>query len=511
MAFLHIEDLTFSYAQDGQASRPVLEGVSFDVDEGSILLICGASASGKTTLLRLMKPLIAPAGNKGGRVMLDGLDVDRMAARSQAADIGFVMQDPASQICTDNVLSELAFGLENLGVEPCEMRSRVAEVALFFGLHSILQMNASDLSGGQKQILNLASTVVMRPKLLLLDEPMAQLDPIARESFLNMLVKLNSELGITIVIAEHYLDDIASIADEMLFLDSGEVLCQGTPSDCARFIHDSSPKLDVMLPCAARLCLNASPSHAEDVAPFDIPFTVKEARKWLKRSIDRGGNRCPCVVSPTDPRARRDASDPALLVKDVWFRYERNAPDVLKGSSFSIEQCCITALLGGNGSGKTTLLKVMAGCIRPYMGKVECLIEGDASNVHSRKSDLRDVSAYLPQDPTLLFIGDTVMDEIAGHEDILHEWGIDVLDDVLLSSPFDISGGQQQLLGLLKVLASEAQMLFLDEPTKGMDIPLRERALRMIRGQAERGRTIVLATHDLDMAAQCADLASMAI
>ncbi len=441
--------------------------------------------------------------------MLDGMDVDRMAARSQASDIGFVMQDPVSQICTDNVLSELAFGLENLGVEPCEMRSRVAEVALFFGLHSILQMDTSDLSGGQKQILNLASTVVMRPKLLLLDEPMAQLDPIARESFLNMLVKLNSELGITIVMTEHYLDDVAGIADKMVFLDSGNVLCQGAPSDCARFIHDSSSELDAMLPCAARLCLNVSPSHAEDAASSDIPFTVKEARKWLKRSIDRGGNRRPCTGSPTDPRARRVAQDPALLVKDVWFRYEQNAPDVLKGASFSVEQGCITALLGGNGSGKTTLLKVMAGCIRPYMGKVECLIKGDASNVHSRKSDLRDVSAYLPQDPTLLFSCDTVRDEIVDCEDLLHDWGVNVLDDVLLSSPFDISGGQQQFLGLLKVLASEAQMLFLDEPTKGMDIPLRERALNMIRRQAERGRTIVLATHDLDMAAQCADLASM--
>lgn len=484
-----------------------------------MILVCGASASGKTTLLRLLKPMVAPAGSLAGSIELAGDPIEGMPVREQASRIGFVMQDPDAQICTDDVLSELAFGLESLGVDRERMRSRIAEVAQFFGMASILHSKTSELSGGQKQLLNLASAVISRPEVLLLDEPMAQLDPIARESFLSMLVKVNKELGVTVVLSEHHLDDVMDIVDEALFLDQGEVAAVGTPDEVASFIFDSRRDLSPMLPAPAEVFLALKAREGGGVA-FDrpIPFSVRDARGWLRgyaasRELPDHRDASLMEAASVDPsyakeRADLGSSECAIRLQDVWFRYERNAPDVLRVCSLEIASRRITALVGGNGSGKTTLLKVLGARVKPYMGAVFVFDEGKRSLVRASSASARTTIAHLPQDPTLIFDSDTVSGEIAD-PGVLHEWGIHSLDGLLDADPFDLSGGQRQLLALAKVLLTDADILLLDEPTKGMDIALRSRVQDVLRKECERGRTIVMATHDLDLAARCADIVAM--
>lgn len=468
MALLQVENLSFTYPNGHKA----LENVSFSLEEGSFTVLCGASGSGKSTLLRLLKTAVAPMGERGGTIAFDGQSYP-LPARVDAADIGFVGQDPDAQIVTDRVWHELAFGLENLGLDSDVIHRRVGEMASYFGMESWFEQETDTLSGGQKQQLNLAAALVTRPRLLLLDEPTAQLDPIAAMEFLARLHRLHRDMGLTVFLVEHRLDDVLAMVDKVLMLEMGHCVCADTPrAACDTLCRHG---FAAALPTPARVwhALNGN---------GDCPLTVREGRRFLAS-----------LAAPREePIAEAPETDPLVICRDVWFRYERKAPDVLRGLSLNIRKGEIYSLFGGNGAGKTTLLHAIAGLTHIYKG-----------NIYTRGR-----VAYLPQDPRLLFVRETVRGELEetacneSIESVALAWGIEGL---LESHPYDLSGGEQQRVALAKLMLTKPDVLLLDEPTKGLDVECKRALVGRLREMAATGVSVLLVTHDADFAAEVSD------
>ena len=448
---LSTEHLSFSYPG---AEALVLRDVSFELEPGSFALLVGDTGSGKSTLLSLVKPEIAPTGERAGVIRVFGCSVEDMAPADSARTIGFVFQNPDNQIVCESVWHEMAFGLENLGLPQNEMRRRVAETSYFFGMEDWFRSETDVLSGGRKQLLALASTLVMRPRLLLLDEPTAQLDPIAEKTFLHALFRVNRELGCTVVVATHRPQAMADYATCAFRLDSGAV--EPVPLDSIR---------------------------------------------RLSEGVRLQGEKPQDVAGHTD--SAKDKSRPsAVELSGAWFRYDRDGDWVLRGLDLQVAQGEIHALVGGNGCGKSTLLSLMAGTQKLQRGKL---------HVDAR------ARALLPQDPRALFAAETVEDELMewasiggyGRSDAAEMTDRLELSDRVALHPYDLSGGQQQLLALGKLLLVKPRLLLLDEPTKGLDGKARRKVADVLRGLRAEGITIVLATHDLAFARDMADRVSM--
>lgn len=473
---LELKGLSFTHAG---ATEEVLRGVDLDVAQGSFALLVGDTGSGKSTMLSLVKPQIAPAGSKQGSVRVFGRNVEDLSNEESARTVGFVFQDPDNQIVCDSVWHEMAFGLENLGVPAAEMRRRVAEAGYFFGMGDWFHSPTDALSGGRKQLLALASTLVMQPRLLLLDEPTAQLDPIATKNFLHALFRVNRELGCTVVVATHAPDLMADYATCAYELRDGSV----------REIEDLAELkkgCDLEGVCGRRQGRSGSVSDAPAESMADIERPAGQRRGGSLLSGVRTGF----------------SSAPAVDARGVWARYERDADWVLRGLDISVATGEVHALVGGNGSGKSTLLALMAGVRRANRGALRV--------IPTKK-------ALLPQDPKALFACECVEDE-------LMEWtGIGaygaaeaqaMLSRLDLAScaerhPYDLSGGQRQLLALGKVLLVGPQLLLLDEPTKGLDRTARKEVARLVDEARRGGATIVMATHDFEFASAVADRMSL--
>ena len=483
MAYLKIEHLNFTYAG---ASAPALEDVCLDAEQGDFVLVIGASGCGKTTLLRSLKRQIRPNGLCEGRVLLGGEALDELDERRSVAEIGYVMQDPDAQIVTDKVWHELAFGLESLGESSSVIRRRVAEIAGFFGISEWYHKSTAELSGGQKQLLNLASVMVMQPKLLILDEPTAQLDPIAAADFLAALSRIHQELGLTIVLAEHRLEDAFPPADRVVLMDGGSIRAAVTPRElCSHVSADEAEALG--LPTAVRV-FRALDGEGE------CPLTVREGKRYLS------DNYAECVRALPEPDVHTGKT--VLEVKDVWFRYERNTPDVLRGVDLDVQGGELLCLLGANGAGKTTLLRVLSGSVKPYRGRV----------THHKLC-----VAALPQNPRCLFLQSTVREDwqktaaMAGAdaevaERLAEQFGIATIAD---RHPYDLSGGEIQKAAVVKLLLSEPDVLRLDEPTKGLDAASKARLADMLLALRKSGKTVVMVTHDVEFAAEHADRCAM--
>ncbi len=490
MDILQIENLSFRYPG---ADRNAVEQVSFSVRSGEFMVVCGESGCGKTTLLRLLKPELAPAGDRTGSIAYGG-------GEPTPAGIGYVLQNPDNQIVADKVWHELAFGLENMGLPTEVIRRRVGEMASYFGIQDWFRKRTDELSGGQKQLLNLAAVMVMQPKVLILDEPTSQLDPIAASDFLATLRKLNRELGLTVILAEHRLEEAFPGADRVLLMDGGRVLVCDVPERVGDALPAEHP-MRAGLPSAVRIFQSLH-------IPDRCPLTVRQGRDFLERHFgDRGG------VLP-EPEYRHGETV-AVELKNVWFRYERDLPDVLRGTSVQVYGGELYAVLGGNGTGKTTMLQVIAGIGKAYRGRV--LIEGRQIREYRGNSLYRGVLALLPQNPQTVFIRDTVradFDEILeAHGVPKHERALRVsvaaerfgITHLLDRNPFDLSGGEQQKCALAKVLLTEPRVLLLDEPTKGIDAGAK-RVLRDILTRLKAdGMTLLMVTHDVEFAAETAD------
>lgn len=468
MELLGIKDLTFAYP--GQ--EPCLSHVNLSIKEGEMLLLLGSSGSGKTTLLKQCKWELTPCGTRSGEVTYQQQPLEQCSKEVQHFEIGYVFQDPNHQIVTDKVWHELAFGLENKGLSQTEMELKIAEVANYFGITDWFRKETDALSGGQKQILNLASVLTMDPKIILLDEPTSQLDPISAKQFLTLLSRIKRELGIAIILTEHRVDEVMELADQVMWLEQGMPLFYETTKQAVPFLYEHKP---LYLPTVTRITARCSKER-------EFPLTLPAAKEAL-RSLDLPK----MIYQPDKVQRKRKKKDAVLLAKDVYFRYERHQKDQLAGLSFLVEEGECYALLGGNGSGKTTLLRLLQSMVKPYAGKIA----------------VKKKIGYLCQDPVFHFTSDLVEEEVREtKETLLQQFG---MKELLQKHPYDLSGGEQERLALLIVLKDEPDILLLDEPTKGLDPDNKAQLLKLLKELKQEGKTIVLVTHDLAFAAEIAD------
>ncbi|MGN0464267.1 MAG: ABC transporter ATP-binding protein [Acutalibacteraceae bacterium] len=492
MELLRTDKLGFTYPNQKEKA---VDGVSFALEKGSFSLLIGESGCGKTTLLRLLKNELSPHGEKEGDIFF----LDKPLSETAASDIGFVSQEPDEQIVTDKVWHELAFGLENIGIDREQIRLRVAETASYFGIHNLYHRNTDELSGGQKQLLNLASVMVMQPKLLLLDEPTSQLDPITAADFISTLKKLNIELGLTVLLVEHRLEELFPIADEVLVMEKGRLILSGTPkAACGEM---KGRRLFAGFPSAARIW------NGLDV-PCDCPLTVREGRDFLDKYF-------PAAVGRISDKPDCADTETVLEASGLWFRYEKNSPDILRDFSISVRKGEIFSVLGGNGCGKTTMLNVLSGLDRPYKGK--CRVFGKKISEYKGNSLYRRTLAMLSQNPKSVFIKDTVREDFS---DILsalevpedeHDSRINALagrfgiTGLLEKHPLDLSGGETQKCAVVKLLLTQPGIILLDEPTKGLDAYSKKKFGLFLRELTDSGKTVITVTHDIEFAAEFSD------
>lgn len=414
MAYIEIKNLKFKYPE---STREILSDVNLMIEKGEIIVVCGKTGSGKSTLLRNLKPEIAPSGELDGEINVE------------AEKIGFVFQNPEHQMVTDKVYSELAFALENEGVPTEEIKLRVAEISEYFGITDWYFNKVNELSGGQKQILNLASVMVANPEVIILDEPIAMLDPIAKETLLHLLGRINRDFGTTIIMAEHDVEKVAYLADKIVALKDGAI--------------------------------------SEDIGEWLEPKEIEKEEIFTQEKV--------------------------LECKNIWFRYHKNSADVLRGLTFCVNEGETFCMLGGNGTGKTTALMVIANILKAYRGRVK----GD------KKIGL------MPQDAKQLFAYETVREELENsytdETEVKRAIELFDLDELLETHPYDLSGGEQEKLGIAKVLSSNPEVILLDEPTKGLDIFLKKDAAKLFEQLKKQGKTIIVVTHDIDFCKEVAD------
>jgi len=486
MAAFEIRDLTFYYPEQG---RETLQNVSFTVEPGQFVTLCGPSGCGKSTLLRQLKTVLAPHGVRSGEILFEGRPLDSIDQREQSARIGFVQQSPENQIVTDKVWHELAFGLESLGYDTATIRGRVAEMASFFGIQTWFYKNVTELSGGQKQLLNLASIMAMQPSVLILDEPTSQLDPIAASDFIATVGKINRELGTTIIMTEHRLEDVFPISDRVLVMDKGRLIADGSPAEVGAMLKGEGHSMFLAMPTAMRVWA-AVPNDAP------CPITVRDGRDWL---TDFAGEHEFAPVPPA--KAAHHSDENAIELEDIWFRYEKDMPDVVKGLSLKVKKGEFLAILGGNGTGKTTTLSVIGGLRKAYRGEVS--VNGTVG--------------VLPQNPQSLFVKKTVREDLfeifngvkLSKEEkearVARMVKLCRLEELIDRHPYDLSGGEQQRAALAKVMLLDPEILLMDEPTKGLDAEFKQIFAVIIKTLLRRGVTIFMVSHDVEFCAEHAD------
>lgn len=494
MEILSIKDLTFSYPNKENFA---LQNVNLSINSGDFVVVCGQSGSGKTTLLRMLKKEIAPHGEKQGAVYYKGEDVEKLDDKISAQKIGFVFQKPDQQIVTDKVWHELAFGLESLGYDSEYIRLRVGEMANYFGITSLFRKKTTELSGGQKQLMNLASVMAMSPDVIILDEPTSQLDPITANDFITTLKKINDELGLTVIIIEHRLQEVFPIADKVAVMEDGKVICYDTPRNVCEKL--SNHPMSQGFPSAVRIWQKSG-------SKGECPLTVKEGRNFINLNFSE--RKLP--LRNTIPN-----TEDIITLKDVFFRYEKGGNDILSGTNLSIKKGEHFCILGGNGSGKTTTLKILAGLLKPYRGKV--IIDNNKMTKKTTADFNRLGVAMLPQNPESVFLKSRVIDDytelckIKGIEKSDYEDKINSvaeklgIKDLLENHPYDLSGGEIQKCALGKVLISKPKILLLDEPTKGVDAYSKLSLSKILQEIKSDGVTIITVTHDVEFASIVAD------
>lgn len=508
MAQFEIKNLTFTYPT--AKNHPALSDINLNIEQGEYVTVCGRSGSGKTTLLKHLKSVLAPHGKLEGEILFEGKNLKDTDLRTQSSRIGYVMQNPDNQIVTDKVWHELAFGLESLGTDQKTIRLRVAEMASYFGIQGWFHKNVNELSGGQKQLLNLASIMAMQPSVLILDEPTSQLDPIAASDFLNTVKKINRELRTTIIITEHRLEDIYYCSDKVVVIEDGKMIAKDEPRKVGDYLEKCGNEMFTAMPTPVQIFYGVGGKGR-------CPLTVREGAEWLDQVFQ---DHAPQVTAVDDtPETDLDPDnikDPAVLVKEAWFRYEKDSPDVLKGVTLQVPKNVLYAIVGGNGTGKSTTLKVISNICKPYRGKV--LINGKEVKKYKSGELFHGNLAMLPQDPQSLFAKKSVQEELeemlTGSKEEKAEKVAEMAElceitRLLKSHPYDLSGGEQQRAALAKVLLTDPKVLLLDEPTKGIDSFFKQKFADIMMKLKERGVTIIMVSHDVEFCARYADLVSM--
>lgn len=475
MICCRIEDLTYTYPG---ASGPVLNDFSLSISEGELVILCGPSGCGKTTLLKQLLPGRANAGKASGRVFLFDEPLEALPAGFR---VGYVRQDPAAQLRFTAVGQELR---RNLSENP-NADIRCAEMVSFFGMQSWLHAEVSSLSGGQKQLLNLAAELAASPQLMVLDEPTSQLDPVAASNFLSAVGRINRELGVTIIMTEHRLEELLPMASVLAIMENGRLVISGPPSVVGTALQREGHRMFFAMPAPMRVYSALSRSRE------DCPVSVREGRVWLEAYGKE------CKHGPVPEQKLRQSRGTAAGLQNIWFRYEKNGKDILKGTCLEIPYGCVTAVVGGNGTGKSTLASVLAGKAKPYRGKV--------------KVNTEEV-VYLPQDPLAVLTGNTVREsfppqvEESRVERMAERCGITHL---LSRSPESLSGGERQLAAVCRMLLQKGKIYILDEITKGLDNNCRGTVAEILAELADAGAAVFLISHDLDFCAALADTCAL--
>lgn len=526
MNCIEVKNFSFQYPKESHAA---LYQVSMEVEEGSFVVLCGKSGCGKSTLLRQFKSVLASHGEKKGEILYGGQNLEDVDLRTQSAEIGYVLQNPDNQIVTDKVWHELAFGLESLGYDTPTIRLRVAEMASYFGIHSWFLKNVSELSGGQKQLLNLASVMAMHPKLLILDEPTSQLDPIAASDFLETVRKINRDIGTTVILTEHRLEDVIPWADKVYVMDKGRMIADGTPNEIGEQLRTMGHDMFLSMPAPMQI-------YAGTNSSLRCPLTVSQGRRWLSEELETKSIKIKKERNQEETAKKKNSifgklsglkkepekEIPEIRIKDVWFRYERDLPDVVKGLSLDIKKGEIFAVVGGNGTGKSTAMSLIARIRFPYRGKI--YLEGKEIGKYSDDDLYHGFLGVMPQNPQSLFVKKTVREDlyevIDGKRERKSEaYPIEMkkkdavegivsltrLEGLLDRHPYDLSGGEQQRLALAKVLLLRPKILLMDEPTKGIDNHYKKELGEILRKLSEHGVTILMISHDVEFCAQYAD------
>ena len=520
MNILEIRDFSFSHPD--QEKRALTE-ISLDIKEGTLNVICGRSGCGKSTLLRQMKSVLAPHGERKGMIFYKGKPLAELEHRTQSKEIGFVMQNPDNQIVTDKVWHELAFGLESLGYDNATIRLRVAEMASYFGIHSWFYREVKELSGGQKQLLNLAAIMAMHPSLLILDEPTSQLDPIAASDFLETVKKINRDIGTTVIITEHRLQDIIPFADKVFVMDQGKLITEGTPGEIGLELKRREHGMFLSMPVPMQIFASVDSNLA-------CPLTVSDGRMWMQEYLNlhpevvRGREIREAQAEETQNRkqGKNKKEKPAIEVKEVWFRYEKESADVIRDLSFQVKKGEFYAVVGGNGTGKSTTLSLLCRIRAPYRGKI--ILDGQDIRKFSDRELYNGYLGVLPQNPQSLFLKKTVLEDLYSviggkKEKTSPEYPINMkkekaiegivslthLEGLLERHPYDLSGGEQQRLALAKVLLLRPKILLMDEPTKGMDAEYKEELGEILKKLQQHGITIFMISHDVEFVAEYAD------
>ena len=531
MNLVEIKDFGFSYPE---SSRKVLEHVNLNIKEGTLNVIMGRSGCGKSTLLRQLKSVLAPAGEKEGEILYRNIPLRDTDHRTQSQEIGFVMQNPDNQIVTDKVWHELAFGLESLGYDNATIRLRVAEMASYFGIQKWFYKNVSELSGGQKQLLNLASVMAMHPSLLILDEPTSQLDPIAASDFLETVKKINRDIGTTVLLTEHRLQDIIPYADQVFVMDEGTLFMEGTPREIGTKLKEQHHGMFLSMPVPMQI-------YAGTDSALTCPLTVSEGRQWIREYIKEKGIKKEEIQQANQRlekqgeknenetagffghlKRQKENTPPAIQMKDVWFRYEKDSPDVIQDLSLEVKKGEFYALVGGNGTGKSTTLSLLGRVHQPYSGRI--YLDGKDLRSFSDRELYCGYLGVMPQNPQSIFLKKTVLEDLYSviggkKEKPSSEYPISMkkekaiegivslthLEGLLNRHPYDLSGGEQQRLALAKVLLLRPKILLMDEPTKGMDAEYKEELGSILKKLQSHGMTIFMISHDVEFVAEYAD------
>ena len=520
MAIFKIKNLNFKYPK---ANKLSLQNINLDVKRGEFIVLMGSSGSGKSTLLRNLKPALAPAGTLDGEILFrhkeksSAIPLNEVPQRIQASGIGYVLQNPDNQIVTDMVWHELAFGLENLGYEKQVIRTRVSEMANFFGMQTWFDRETKDLSGGQKQILNLASVMAMKPEVLILDEPTSMLDPITASEFTQLVRKINLEIGTTIILSEHRLDEVLSIADRTVVLENGRIIANDTPANVGAILANDNNNIFVAMPSPMQAYIKLyNQGYGTNL---DCPIDVKGGRLWLNEILDGVNLEHTEVITINPDKTSRGNTTPVFQLRDVWFRYTKESKDILKGLCLNIDEGEILALVGGNGCGKSTTLNVLAGIKRAFSGSVK--LYGKKIEKYNDGELRRGLLGMLPQDPQSIFVTDRVMDdliEVVKGRNLSDTEAISELERVielteiqslLESHPYDISGGEQQRVALAKVLLLDPKIILLDEPTKGIDNFFKEKFGNILCKLKNESKTIIMVSHDVEFCGIFADRCAM--
>ena len=554
MALIEFNNFSFAYMNsDGTESQvKSLDNINLEIDYGDFVLLCGPSGCGKTTLLTNLKKELMPAGRRSGEIKFNGTRIIDMDEISSACDIGYLFQNPDSQIVTDTVIQEIAFPLENIGLPTEEIRNRISEIVAFFGINDILHMNVNELSGGQKQLVNLCSLLVLRPQVLLLDEPMSQLDPIASYEFLSIVRRLNEEFSITVIMSEHKADSIFPFIDKAVFLKEGKIeFVDNAHNICSEVIDDEI--FENYLPAVTKI-YNSLSVRYPSLIKLNTPLSIREGRRCLNTIHDD-------LIKISDSDANSDNLDSANLhitnkkyhsqeksgildkislggnknalisMNGIYFAYEKGKL-ILKNVDFELEKGDFVSLIGGNGVGKSTFLQLLVGILKPIKGKVKY------------KKGIK--LAYVHQNPMIHFSKDNVKEEFLEsileskllnnsdvsfnkesyekllkmsneefiESDVLNGLEFDSIEfkfkelieffdicDLIDKHPYDCSGGEQQKIVIVKALLQNADVLVLDEPTKGLDPISSKNLANILNSLRDNGITILMTSHDLDFVA----------